>query len=112
LTTPKGMSRRHFLGHLATSALTIPALQLAGALRANAQQLRRNHKHCILLWMGGGPSHLDTFDLKPESERNGGEFRPIDTTVPGIQISEHLPNLAQQMKHLSIIRSLNSREGN
>ncbi len=112
LITPKGMSRRHFMGHLAASAMTIPAMQLAGALQANAQQLRRNHKHCILLWMGGGPSHLDTFDLKPESDRNGGEFRPIDTTVPGIQISEHLPNVAQQMKHMSIIRSLNSREGN
>ena len=58
----------------------------------------RNHKHCILLWMGGGPSQLDTWDLKPESDKNGGEFRPIDTSAPGVKISEHLPTVAQQMQ--------------
>jgi hypothetical protein len=62
--------------------------------------------------MSGGPSHLDTFDLKPDSEKNGGPFRPIATAAPGVSISEHLPAVARQMKHLSIIRSLDSKEGN
>lgn len=112
LTTPRGMSRRHFLGHLAATSLSVPAASFLGALRANAQEMRRNQKHCILLWMGGGPSQLDTWDLKPDSPRNGGEFKPIATSVPGIQISEHLPNVAKQMQHLSLIRSLSTSEGN
>ena len=111
-TAPKGMSRRHFLGHMATASMALPAAHFFGALRANAQELRRNRKHCILLWMGGGPSQLDTWDPKPESERNAGEFRPIDTSVPGIAISEHLPNVARQMHHLSLVRSLSTNEGN
>jgi hypothetical protein len=110
--TPRGMSRRHFLGHLASTAVALPAAQFLGALRAQAQNVRRNQKHCIVLWMGGGPSHLDTWDLKPESEKNGGEFRPIATAARGVKICEHLPTVARQMNHLSIVRSLNSREGN
>ena len=51
--------------------------------------------------MGGGPSHMDTWDLKPESEKNGGDFKPIQTSAPGVMISEHLPLVAKQMKHLT-----------
>lgn len=111
---PDGMTRRHFLGHLATSsAFAVPAAQFLNTLRANAQGPRKTTKSCILLWMGGGPSHMDTWSLKPESERNGGEFRPIATAAgPEVQICEHLPKMARQMRHMSIIRSLNSREGN
>jgi hypothetical protein len=112
LRTPSGMSRRHFLGHLATTTLALPAMQFMSALQANAETLRKNNKSCILLWMGGGPSHLDTWDLKPESEKNGGPFRPMDTAVPGVMISQNLPTIARQMKHLNIVRSLNSKEGN
>jgi hypothetical protein len=65
---------------------------------------------CILLWMTGGPSQLDTFDPKPEHE-NGGEFKPIDTSVPGIQICEHLPQVARQMQHMALIRSMSTKEG-
>lgn len=67
-------------------------------------------RHCILLWMTGGPSQLDTFDLKPEHE-NGGEFKPIATNVSGIQISEHLPQLAKQADQLAILRGLSTKEG-
>jgi len=112
LTVPSGMSRRHFMGHMATTALALPAVQFFGALQANAQQLRRNNKRCILLWMGGGPSHMDTWNLKAGSEKYGGEFKPIDTSAPGVQICEHLPIVAKQMKNLSIVRSLDSKEGN
>jgi hypothetical protein len=112
MSVPSGMSRRHFMGHLASTALALPASQFLGALEANAQQVRRANKKCILLWMSGGPSQLDTWDLKPESAKNGGPFRPIETSASGVQISEHLPTVAKQMKHLSIVRSLDSKEGN
>ena len=106
-----GMTRRHFLGHLSASAMALPAMQFLGAMQAQAQNGNRPIKSCIVLWMGGGPSQLDTWSLKPGS-KNGGEFKPIDTAVPGVQICEHLPTIAGQMKHLSIVRSLNSNEGN
>lgn len=92
--------------------MAVPAMHLLGALDANAASLPKKSKACILLWMGGGPSHMDTWNLKPESEKNGGPFKPIETAAPGVMISEHLPLVAQQMKHLSIVRSLNSKEGN
>jgi hypothetical protein len=67
-------------------------------------------KACILLWMTGGPSQLDTFDMKPD-HANGGQFKPIATSVPGLTISEHLPKLARQMEHLAVIRSMSTKEG-
>ncbi|MBX3435993.1 MAG: DUF1501 domain-containing protein [Planctomycetaceae bacterium] len=78
------------------------------AEQAAADPARR--RACILLWMSGGPSQLDTFDPKPEHE-NGGEFKPIDTSVPGIQICEHLPKIAQQMERMAVIRSMSTKEG-
>lgn len=80
--------------------------RLAAAGVENPQRKRS----CILLWMSGGPSQLDTFDLKPGT-RNGGPIKPIETSVPGIQISEHLPQLAKQMRHCSIVRSMSTKEG-
>ena len=64
----------------------------------------------ILLWMAGGPSTIDLFDLKPGHD-NGGPFREIDTTAPGVRVCEHLPNLALRMKDLAVIRSMSTREG-
>jgi uncharacterized protein (DUF1501 family) len=74
---------------------------------ANDPQRRRA---CILLWMGGGPSQMDTFDLKP-GHANGGLFRETATSVPGVRISEHLPRLARQMQDIALIRSMSTREG-
>ncbi len=68
-------------------------------------------KSCIVLWMAGGPSQIDTFDPKPGTS-TGGEFKAISTTVDGIQISEHLPLVAKEMKDLAVIRSMTSKEGN
>ncbi len=65
---------------------------------------------CILLWMNGGPSQMDTFDLKP-GHANGGTFKEINTSVTGVRISEHLPKIAQMAKHLAIIRSMSTKEG-
>jgi hypothetical protein len=66
-------------------------------------------RSCILLWMNGGPSQMDTFDLKP-GHKNGGPFKEISTAVPGIKISEHLPRLAQHMDRLALVRSMTSKE--
>jgi hypothetical protein len=106
-----GMTRRHWLGHLTSTALGIPAIQFFSSLQANAQHLKKANRSCIVLWMSGGPSTIDMWDLKPD-HKNGGPFRPIDTSASGVRISEHLPKVAGQMQHLSIIRSLNSKEGN
>jgi hypothetical protein len=106
------VNRRHFLGHLAATALGVPALRFFSSLSACADQVRKSHRSCIVLWMSGGPSHLDIWDLKPDSEKNGGPFRPISTSAPGVQIGEHMPKMAKQMHNMNIIRSLDSKEGN
>src|SRR5262245_1979947 len=68
---------------------------------------------CILIYLNGGMSHLDTFDLKPDAPAEiRGAFKPIPTSVPGLRISEHLPRLAQVMDRCALVRSLTSSEGN
>jgi uncharacterized protein (DUF1501 family) len=104
------MNRRHFLSHLAAaSSLTIPATNFTNSILANASDLKKRHKSAILLWMGGGPSTIDLWDLKPGAV-TGGPFKPINTNVDGIQICEHLPMLAKNMDKLSIVRSMSTRE--
>ena len=106
---PAGMSRRHFLSHLAgAGALALPAMNFAHTLRANAPELQKRHKAAIMLWMGGGPSTMDIWDLKPGAA-TGGPFRPIATTG-NAQISEHMPLMAKQMHHMAIVRSMSTRE--
>ncbi len=106
-----GMNRRHFLQHVATaSAMAVPGLQFLQGLRASAAALKKDSKSLIILWMGGGPSHMDLWDLKP-GEQTGGDFKPIKTSAPGVEISEILPTLAKQFNHLSIVRSLVTNEG-
>ena len=101
-----GISRRAML-QLGTLA---GGLGLADLLRCRSQAsadapLARDTA-VIHFFMGGGPSHIDMFDLKPEAPSEiRGEFLPIDTSVPGLQISEHLPCLAKSMQHLAVIRS-------
>jgi len=104
-------TRRHFLTHLAgLSALALPGTQFVQSLRAAAPDLKKKHKSLIILWMGGGPSTIDLWDMKPGSP-NAGQFKPMATSASGIEICEHLPTIAKQMKHLSIIRSLETTEG-
>ncbi|MFL5340546.1 MAG: DUF1501 domain-containing protein [Gemmataceae bacterium] len=71
---------------------------------------KKPKRACILLWMNGGPSQMDTFDLKP-GHANGGTFKEIATAVPGIKISEHLPKIAAQMKNLCLLRGMATKEG-
>jgi Protein of unknown function (DUF1501) len=102
------MNRRGFLkaGFLGFAGLT-----LADVLRLRAEQSARGEAakdtSVILIWKGGGPSHIDTWDLKPEAPAEyRGEFKPIKTNVGGIEISEHLPLSAKQMDKFSILRSV------
>ena len=81
-----------------------------GDLAAAAGPAKGRKRACILLWMNGGPSQTDTFDLKP-GHKNGGPFKQIATAAPGLRISEHLPGVAKRMKDLSVIRSLTTKEG-
>lgn len=108
--TPNGMSRRHFMSHMAgASAMTASALTLGNTIQANAQSLSKNRKSAILLWMGGGPSTMDIWDLKPGAA-TGGQFRPINTNANGVQISEHMPMMAKNMDKAAIVRSMSTRE--
>lgn len=98
------MGRREFLraGGLALGGLSLPQL-----LQARSSAGRPRAKACILLFMWGGPAQQDTWDPKPDAPvEYRGEFKPISTNVPGIQICEHLPLLARRMDRLSIIRSM------
>ena len=65
-----------------------------------------NRKSIILVWLAGGPSHIDMYDLKPNAPAEvRGEFKPINTNVPGVQIGEHLPLQAKIFDKLSVVRS-------
>jgi len=79
-------------------------------LAADAAKSGVKHKSCIVLWMEGGPSHKDTFDMKPGTA-DAGEFSEIPTSVPGIRISEHFPKFAQLMQHAAILRGMSTGEG-
>jgi len=95
-------SRRSFLQ---VGALGLTGLTLADYLRAAPPA--STAKSAIFVYLGGGPTHMDTFDLKPEAAAEfRGDFKPIATDVPGIQISEHLPKLAKQMKDVALVRGI------
>ena len=90
LTRP---SRRDWLRLSAAGVLGASVSGWFGALAAAASRDPQRKRSCILLWMSGGPSQMDTFDLKP-GHANGGPFKEVATSVAGIRISEHLPKLA------------------
>lgn len=105
------VSRRGFLGTAATaSALGAADMTTLDLLQSPtlAAEVKQQQKHVILLWLAGGPSQLETWDPKP-GRPTGGPFRAIRTNVPGVQISELMPKLAQRMQHTAVIRSLNTR---
>jgi len=104
---------------LQLGGLGILGLSLPRMLRAEDARLPSAKKHlpgraksCILLWLGGGPSQPDTWDMKADAPVEiRGEFKPIATTVPGIQMCEHLPHVARQAHHVTIIRSAHHQVG-
>lgn len=104
-----GMTRRHFMQHAAgAGALLGSSLAMGHSLQLHAQELKKNRKSAILLWMGGGPATIDLWDLKPGAS-TGGPFKPISTSGD-VQICEHLPMMAQQMHNMAIVRSMSTRE--
>lgn len=105
-----GVSRRNFLkiGGMAAGGLSLPQLLTMEA----AAQTGSSHKSIINVFLPGGPSHIDLFDLKPDAPSEiRGEFSPIRTNVPGIEISEVFPLLAQHADKYAIIRSIVGSEG-
>jgi len=105
------VSRRGFLRSTAGVLGGMLGLRWLQGMSAFADELRKEGRSCILLWMAGGPSQFETFDPKPGAETQG-PTRAIPTTVPGIQVAEHWTRTADLMKDLAVIRSMTSKEGN
>ncbi|MDA1051015.1 MAG: DUF1501 domain-containing protein [Planctomycetota bacterium] len=107
------LNRRDCLhvGGIGLTGLTLPDLLRADSLRP-AESLQQGSgfgraRSCVIFFLKGGPSHLDTLDMKPDAPSEvRGEFQPIDTTAPGVQVCEHLPMLAQQADKFAVIRSM------
>ena len=98
------LTRRSFLeiGSLAVGGMTLP-----GLLQAEQQSGRRSHKSVIMVYLSGGMAHQDSFDLKPNAPAEiRGEFNPISSVVPGLDVCEHLPKLAGVMDRCTVIRSV------
>ena len=104
-------SRRQFAKYSGLSLLGASASGWLPRLAAEVQRAgTKPPRSCILLWMSGGPSQMETFDPK-EGNENGGPTKAIDTSVPGIRIAENLPKVATVMEHLAPIRSMSTKEG-
>jgi uncharacterized protein DUF1501 len=104
------LSRRNLLqvGALALGGLSLPALLRR---QAEAAVSPPRGKSVIMIWQRGGPSHIDSFDMKPAAPPEvRGEFHPIQTNVPGIEICEHMPKLATMADRLAIIRGIKSTD--
>ena len=102
-----GLHRR---GLLQMGAASFCGLALTDFLRADARAALDSayrKKSVVNVWLAGGASHLDTFDMKPDAPAEfRGEFKPIATKVPGLQICEHMPKIAERMDRMALIRSL------
>lgn len=107
-----GVHRRDFVR---IGGLTALGIGLTDMLRLQAgadKKAARPARRCVLIWLDGGPSHLETFDVKPDAPREvRGPFQPIATAVPGVQICELLPKSAERMKRMAIVRSVTSPLG-
>src|SRR5262245_42216070 len=102
------MSRRSMLG--ATAGATLLGMQVKHLLAYAGTDHAPKAEHVILFWNGGGMTHLDTWDPKP-GRPTQGEFDPIKTSAPGVEISEIFPELAKQMHHCALIRSIAGTNG-
>jgi hypothetical protein len=102
--------RREMFRHLGLGLMGSTCASWLPALADQVAADPRRKRHCILLWMSGGPTQTDTFDMKP-GHNNGGEFKEIATRAPGLRFSEHLPKLAEHGERIAVIRSLTTKEG-
>jgi hypothetical protein len=113
MTSHPLLHRREFLqvGSSSLVGIGLPALLAGRAASANQLSETNRPRSVILVLLTGGMSHLDTLDMKPDAPAEvRGEFKPIPTAVPGIQICEHLPRLAAHMRHWALVRSLSHGE--
>jgi hypothetical protein len=114
----QGIDRRDLLraGTLGLFGLTLPSVlrgEARAAEAASASSTFGKAKSCLIVFLNGGASHHDTFDMKPDAPAEiRGEFQPIGTNVPGIQVCEHLPLLARQVDKYTIVRSLSHADTN
>jgi hypothetical protein len=105
-----GISRRTLFK---AGAFSFMGLGLADLMSASVMAGQSDVAKCdavILVWLAGGPSHIDTWDPKP-GQPTGGPFKAINTSADGIQLCEHMPTIARNMKHCAVIRSMTSKEG-
>jgi hypothetical protein len=105
------IGRRGFLKGVALGTAGLATVSFTDLMAVHAAELRKRQMACILLWMAGGPSQMETFDPKPGTA-NGGDTKAIDTAVPGIKIANGWDKLAQVMGDVAIIRSMTNKEGN
>ncbi len=103
------LSRRAFLGGTAAAGAFAGASFAGLPMPAVASGLEQQKKQILMVWLAGGVSQLETWDPKPKTD-TGGPFRSIETSVPGIRISELLPETAKLMHHLALLRSINTKE--
>src|SRR3954451_1850148 len=109
LRTGSRMTRRDCvrIGAIGLGGLTLPDLFRLRSLAEDPKRIAPRAKSVILLFLSGGPSQLDMWDMKPDApEEIRGSFRPIDTNVPGIQVCEHLPRMAKLADKYAIVRSV------
>jgi hypothetical protein len=103
------LTRRQWLKLMSAGVAAYSTSGWLDLLAADAAKHPARKRSCILLWMNGGPSQTDTFDLKP-GHANGGPFKEIATTAPGLKISEHLPKIAKFGDKMAVIRSMSTKE--
>src|SRR5262245_26364892 len=104
------LSRRDWLKLSAAGAVSYSVSGWLKTLASDAAAHPQRKRSCILLWMNGGPSQMDTFDLKPGTA-NGGPFKEIQTSASGLKISEHLPKIAKFGDRMAVLRSMSTKEG-
>ena len=118
MTTNPHFIRRDLLRYAGLGLMGTSISGLLGPLAARAAEEaaatgRKPPRSVILLWMSGGPAHMETFDPKPDADEDcRGEYKPISTSVSGIQICEKLPRLAQQMQHMTLLRGMSHTNDN
>jgi len=100
------LSRRNFLQ---TAALGVGGSSLLSQFRLHAEDLKKEGRSCILLWLAGAPSQLETWDPKPGTP-NGGETKKIQTQTPGVEIAHHWPKIAGVMNEIAVIRAMTGKE--
>lgn len=104
------LSRRQFVARTAKTALGVSIVPLANGLQTVRAAGGGKAEHCIFFYMSGGMTHMDTFDPKPGTE-TGGSTKGISTGVPGVEIAEFMPKLAQRFKDIAVVRSMTQKTG-